>query len=314
MTKTREDRVRNALEEERAPERDGPRQGAAARRETRAVEQPGKRPGRHDGRVAVEDEAAEGGEAALGAETPIPTPTATAPEGKAADRSASEPGSGAEVQLGGEEASRSAAEIEGGGASETAAAGEIDAAGEADRGTDLESELETLRAESVASAEKLRALRKERDTLYERWLRATADLDNYRKRIDRERDEFRRSALEAVLIDLVQVLDNFDRALSAVPPDAPKGVVDGVRLIHRQLLDLVGKRGLVSMERASGQFDPRFQEAVATEVSSDVPHHEVLEEVQKGYLYLGRVLRPALVKVSVRPDEEASEGPAEGAS
>ena len=68
------------------------------------------------------------------------------------------------------------------------------------------------------------------------------------------------------------------------------------------------------MERASGQFDPRFQEAVATEVSSDVPHHEILEEVQKGYLYLGRVLRPALVKVSVRPDAEASEGPAEGAS
>jgi molecular chaperone GrpE len=153
--------------------------------------------------------------------------------------------------------------------------------------------------------EKLRALRKERDAIYERWLRSAADLENYRKRIDREREEFRRAAIESVGIEMIQVLDNFDRAMSAIPPGAPPALVAGVRLIHKQILDLLARRGLVPMEKAEGPFDPHRHEAVATEVREDVPPHHVLEEIQRGYVLQGRVLRPALVKVSVRAGEES---------
>ena len=164
----------------------------------------------------------------------------------------------------------------------------------------------------TALRNEIEALTKEKDALYERWLRAQADLDNYRKRVEREREEVRRSAVEAVFRDIVTVLDNFDRALAALPGDAPQGLVEGVRLIQRQLLDTLAKRGLVRMDRAEGAFDPHTQEAVAAQERSDVPHHHVLEEVQRGYLYNGRVLRPSLVKVSVRPEGGPPAGDARG--
>jgi molecular chaperone GrpE len=169
-----------------------------------------------------------------------------------------------------------------------------------------------IAAEVSALRSEIEALTKEKDVLYERWLRAQADLDNHRKRAEREREEVRRSAVEAVFRDIVSVLDNFDRALAALPADAPQGLVEGVRLIHRQLLDTLAKRGLVRMDRAEGAFDPHTQEAVAAQERSDVPHHHVLEEVQRGYLYNGRVLRPSLVKVSVRPEGGPPEGDARG--
>lgn len=156
--------------------------------------------------------------------------------------------------------------------------------------------------------EQNKALRKERDALYERWLRASADLDNYRKRVGREREEFRKAALESLFREIVHVLDNFDRALAALPEEAPKALADGSRLIHKQLLDLLARNGLVPMEHAAGAFDPHLHEAVETEMRSDRPAHEILDEIQKGYMIGTRVLRPALVKVSVRPDT-TGEGP-----
>jgi molecular chaperone GrpE len=156
-------------------------------------------------------------------------------------------------------------------------------------------------------AGKLATLQAERDKLYEAWMRVTADFDNYRKRVDRERQEFKEFALENLMRQLVPVLDNFDRALDSLPPDAPKGFVEGVALIRKQLLDALARQGLSSMESAGQPFDPHLHEAVATEVRADVPHHHVLEEAVKGYRLGKRVLRPAMVKVSIRPDEESGQ-------
>ncbi len=160
---------------------------------------------------------------------------------------------------------------------------------------------------SGTAIEEIRSLHAERDRLYEACLRTTADFDNYRKRIERERQEFREYAQESLIRQLLPVLDNFERALDSLPSDLPRGFVEGVRLIHKQLRDVLFKQGLSLIEGTGQMFDPHLHEAVQTEVRTDVPHHQVLEEIVKGYRLGKRVLRPAMVKVSVRPEEGVSE-------
>jgi len=152
-------------------------------------------------------------------------------------------------------------------------------------------------------AEELKALRAERDRRYDAWLRTTADYDNYRKRTEREREEFQHYELESLLHQMLPVLGNCERALEHIPPDAPRAFVEGVTLIYKQLQDVLSKQGLVEIEAAGEMFDPRVHEAVETEACEDAPHHQVLRVVQKGYRLGRRVLRPALVKVCVHPEE-----------
>jgi len=153
------------------------------------------------------------------------------------------------------------------------------------------------------SADEFAALKTERGRLYDAWLRTSADFDNYRKRTDREREEFRQYAIESLLFQMLPVLDNFERALGSLPPGMPRGFVEGVTLIYKQVQDVLAKQGLTPLATDGQQFDPHVHEAVETQ-ASDLPHHQILGEVQKGYRLNNRVLRPALVKVCVNPDEE----------
>lgn len=153
--------------------------------------------------------------------------------------------------------------------------------------------------------EEYAALKGERDRIYEAWLRTTADFDNYRKRTEREREEFRQHAMESLLLQMLPVLDNFERALGSLPRDLPRGFVEGVTLIYKQLQDVLAKQGLTPLRTENEMFDPHVHEAVETEARRDVAHHQIIGEVQKGYRLGKRVLRPALVKVSIHPEEEA---------
>jgi len=156
------------------------------------------------------------------------------------------------------------------------------------------------------TAEEYEALKAERNRLYEVWLRTSADFDNYRKRTEREREEFRQYAMEALLFQMLPVLDNFERALGSLPPDLPRGFAEGVTLIYKQLQDVLAKQGLTPLDTEKAMFDPHVHEAVETEARRDLPHHQIIGEVQRGYKLGKRVLRPALVKVCVHPEEEAS--------
>lgn len=177
-------------------------------------------------------------------------------------------------------------------------------------------ETEEARSASAETAEEIQTLRAERDRLYEAWLRVTADFDNYRKRVERDRLEFREYALEGVLRQLLPVLDNFERALDSEPAGLPQAFHEGLQLIHKQLREVLFKQGLELMETAGETFDPHLHEAVATEVRADAPAHRIVGEVMKGYRLGKRVLRPAMVKVSVRPegnsDEDGLDGDAPG--
>jgi len=142
------------------------------------------------------------------------------------------------------------------------------------------------------------ALQQERDALQDRLLRTAAEFDNYRKRIDRERRDLAEFAAADVLTELLPIIDNFERALQApASPDA-EAFRKGVELIHRQMLDLLRKRGVKPIEALGADFDPNFHEAVMHEASSDHREGEVMQELQRGYTLGDRLLRPAMVKVA----------------
>jgi molecular chaperone GrpE len=150
--------------------------------------------------------------------------------------------------------------------------------------------------EQEASA--VEALRREKDVLQDRLLRTAAEFDNYRKRIERERREQADAATADALIDLLPIIDDLERALQAPAGVDADPFRKGVELIHRQMLDLLRKRGVKPIEAVGADFDPRYHESVMSESSSDHREGEVLEELRRGYKLGDRLLRPAMVKVA----------------
>jgi molecular chaperone GrpE len=139
-------------------------------------------------------------------------------------------------------------------------------------------------------------LRKERDALQDRLLRTAAEFDNYRKRMDRERRDLADYTAGEVLSEFLPIIDNLERALQAAEPEDP--LRKGVELIHRQMLDMLRKRGVKPIEALGADFDPNFHQAVIHEESAQHREGEVMEELQRGYLVGERLLRPAMVKVA----------------
>jgi molecular chaperone GrpE len=139
----------------------------------------------------------------------------------------------------------------------------------------------------------------------ERLIRLQADFDNLRKRIEREEAELRKVASIRLMTALLPVIDNFGRAVATQRVEGDDGAFrSGVELIHRQMLDVLHKEGLRAVEALGRPFDPTVHEAFATESASAFPPNTVIEEVQRGYLLHDRLLRPALVRVSVSPGTE----------
>jgi molecular chaperone GrpE len=145
-----------------------------------------------------------------------------------------------------------------------------------------------------------RQLRKERDELKDQYLRGMAEMDNLRKRVEREKSEYTQFALSELLLELLGVLDNFERALGAADasPDG-KSFRDGVELIYRLYQGTLFKRGVRPIEIKDKVFDPTIHHAMITEESEGVSEPEIAQELQKGYMLHSRLLRPVLVKVVV---------------
>jgi molecular chaperone GrpE len=156
---------------------------------------------------------------------------------------------------------------------------------------------ESLRAEAESKA-------REAAEAQDRYLRALADFDNFRRRVARERDDWRRQAQEELLQEILPVLDNFDRALAAAPAsgeDDAGGFRAGVELIHRDFLNALERLGVRPFSAVGEPFDPQRHEAVARVEREDVADHTVVGETQRGYLFRDRVIRPARVVVAVEP-------------
>ncbi len=144
----------------------------------------------------------------------------------------------------------------------------------------------------------LDALQRERDELYDRLLRATAEFDNYRKRTERERREHAEWAAADLLGDVVGVLDDVERALAVPSPPEAQAYRGGVELIRRQLLDLVKKRGVSAIDTVGRDFDPAVHQAVAYDEAPEARDGEILDELRRGYRLGERLLRPAMVRVA----------------
>jgi molecular chaperone GrpE len=176
---------------------------------------------------------------------------------------------------------------------------------------DIEHEMEVAAQEAVAASEPDDAAgkgdaagdaRSEVQEMRDRYLRTLADFDNFRKRSEREKADFKRYAVAEAIRDLLPVLDNFDRALE----HAEQGdeFHKGVLMIYKQLFDGLQRSGLKTIGETGVRFDPNIHEAVVREEDSSVPSHTVVAILQKGYFLHDRLLRPALVKVAVGGPEE----------
>jgi molecular chaperone GrpE len=144
----------------------------------------------------------------------------------------------------------------------------------------------------------LEALRRERDEFQDRLLRRTAEFDNYRKRVERERREQADQAVTDLLLELLLVADDFDRALTVDAGDAGRTYRQGVELIHDKFHEVLRKHGVRPIEAVGQDFDPRQHQAVAHEASPSHREGEVIEELRRGYMKGDRLLRPAMVKVA----------------
>jgi molecular chaperone GrpE len=153
-------------------------------------------------------------------------------------------------------------------------------------------------ASDTPVAPELADAQRERDDFRDRWMRKSAEFDNYRKRIERERREQGDQAVNDLLQQLLLVVDDFDRALTVDAGEGGEAYRKGVELIHAKLHDLLRRQGLRPLDAVGADFDPNVHEAVVHEASPDHREGEVIGELRKGYMMGDRLLRPALVKVA----------------
>src|ERR1700741_2067248 len=140
-------------------------------------------------------------------------------------------------------------------------------------------------------------------------LRATADLDNYRKRVSRERDESIKFGNTAFLERLIPILDNFELGLQAArnaPEAAP--ILDGLAMVYKQLQDFLANSGVETIEAAGQTFDPNLHEALAQEENHEVPEGKVIRQVRRGYRLRDRLFRPGDVVVSKGAPQRVAAG------
>jgi molecular chaperone GrpE len=137
---------------------------------------------------------------------------------------------------------------------------------------------------------------------YNRYLRALAEMENYKKRMARERTELLRYAGEDLLREILPVVDNLERTLAHINETVETGkVMEGVSLIHKQFLQALEKSGVVRIEEAPCAFNPEIHQALQKVETKGVPDDTVVEILQKGYFLNGKVVRPAMVKVAKHP-------------
>lgn len=149
------------------------------------------------------------------------------------------------------------------------------------------------------ASEDVERLRAEVDRMREMYLRKLAEFDNFRKRTEREREELKQTAAEALIRELLPVVDNFERALQHAGDENPESFREGVEMIARQLLDMLEREGLEAIDPEGEQFEPELHEAVHRVEGSGYEAGTVVSVLVKGYTLAGRLIRPAMVGVAV---------------
>ena len=150
-----------------------------------------------------------------------------------------------------------------------------------------------------SSATELQKLKSERDALLDRLARAQAEFENARRRAAKEQQDFRDFATVDTIKSLLPVIDSFERALQV--KSGPGDFRGGIELIYKQLQDALAKLGVQAIPAKGEPFDPHYHEAVEMVETTAAPDHAVLDELQRGYKFKDRLLRPAMVRVAKNP-------------
>jgi molecular chaperone GrpE len=157
-------------------------------------------------------------------------------------------------------------------------------------------------ADAAALAERAARLQAEKDELMQTLVRRQADFENYRKRVERERHEDRYQGMARLIEELLPVLDAFERALKAHEDPAYEEYRKGLELTYRKLWDTLARHGLERITAAGKAFDPNYHQAVERVESDEYPEGTVVEVLQDGFSFHGRILRPSMVRVSAGED------------
>lgn len=154
--------------------------------------------------------------------------------------------------------------------------------------------------------DRLSAAEQEARENYDRFLRVSAEFDNFKKRAAREREEYRKFATESLIKELLPVVDNLERAVSSAGSlhSDDHAFVEGVTLTLQEILRVLGKFGVEPIEALHTLFDPAYHQAMMQQERDDVPENTVITELQKGYTLHDRLLRPSMVVVSVQKASE----------
>ena len=170
--------------------------------------------------------------------------------------------------------------------------------------SDLSKKDENQKEESVDLLEQLKAekesARQEAKESYDKVLRISAEFDNYKKRSAREMDEFRKFANESLLMKLLPVVDNLERAITLIKEkkSSDNGLAEGIEMTLKEIINVLESFNVKSFESLNKTFDPNFHQAVMQEETEDVEENIIIKEFQKGYMIKNRLIRPAMVVVS----------------
>lgn len=164
---------------------------------------------------------------------------------------------------------------------------------------------------SAGDSPRYQKLLAEKQELFDRLLRKQAEIENVRKRVEREKEDFLQHATTGLVRALLPTLDSLERGLKHREKDVPEKFYAGLELIHRELLEVLKRAGLEPVESEGKIFDPHFHQAVETVEATGYRDQEIVEELQRGYRFKQRLLRPAVVKVAVaKPKKAAAEADA----
>ncbi len=147
-------------------------------------------------------------------------------------------------------------------------------------------------------------VKKERDEYKDKYVRKLAEFDNYRKRIEKEREEYYCYPTADVIKLLLPVIDSLECAMNLECKLEESHIKEGMELIYKQMMDILQSMGLKQISALGEQFDPNIHQAVAREDTTEHENNEVIEEMQKGYIFRDKLLRPAIVKVAIHSEEQ----------
>ncbi|MCT4593339.1 MAG: nucleotide exchange factor GrpE [Anaeromicrobium sp.] len=144
----------------------------------------------------------------------------------------------------------------------------------------------------------LEKIKQENEELNTKYLRMTADFQNFKRRVEKEKSDIYKLANEKLIVDLLPILDNLERAINSHKDEIKdESFFNGIDMILKQFVDILGKNGLEAIEAVGNQFDPNYHHAVMQDSSDDVEPDTIQEEFQKGYILNEKVIRPSMVKV-----------------